>query len=269
MKEGDQVKRDQLLMRLDPRAPQAAIEQSEAQVRQARLSIERRPGGLRHAGRQGEAFRGAPVRRAWWTPTASRSWFRRAISPKWTCAPAAKQLVAGTGATEPGAGTSRQDRDPLTARRQGDGYLRQGGPDRGAQLLRHLRARCWSTWPIPRASMPRSTSTKPTSRGCRVGAEARVVPAAFPDKTLLGTVDQVAIAPRHAGRAEQELPGAHPPGEYRGRDLPSRHELPRRSAHRSQRRRQGARGAGAGGALRGQSGQVGTGGKVGGQRVRL
>ncbi|MBC8026115.1 MAG: biotin/lipoyl-binding protein, partial [Steroidobacteraceae bacterium] len=42
VKEGDQVKRDQLLMRLDPRAPQAAIEQSEAQVRQARLSIDRR-----------------------------------------------------------------------------------------------------------------------------------------------------------------------------------------------------------------------------------
>jgi HlyD family secretion protein len=30
----------------------------------------------------------------------------------------------------------------------------------------------------------------------RVGLEARVVPAAFPDKTLLGKVDQVAIAPR-------------------------------------------------------------------------
>src|SRR4029079_11007520 len=34
----------------------------------------------------------------------------------------------------------------------------------------------------------------------RVGAQARVVPAAFPDKTLLGTVDQVAIAPRQAGQ---------------------------------------------------------------------
>ena len=30
----------------------------------------------------------------------------------------------------------------------------------------------------------------------RVGAEARVVPAAFPDKMLIGKVDQVAIAPR-------------------------------------------------------------------------
>src|SRR5687767_15998147 len=40
--EGDQVSRDQLLMRLDPRAPQAAIEQSKALVRQSRLSIERR-----------------------------------------------------------------------------------------------------------------------------------------------------------------------------------------------------------------------------------
>src|SRR3569832_1624617 len=40
--EGDHVKRDQLLMRLDPAAPRAAIEQSQAMVRQARLSIERR-----------------------------------------------------------------------------------------------------------------------------------------------------------------------------------------------------------------------------------
>jgi HlyD family secretion protein len=30
----------------------------------------------------------------------------------------------------------------------------------------------------------------------RMGAQARVVPAAFPDKTLTGVVDQVAIAPR-------------------------------------------------------------------------
>ena len=42
VEEGDQVKRGQLLMRLDPAAPRAAIEQSEAMVRQARLSIERR-----------------------------------------------------------------------------------------------------------------------------------------------------------------------------------------------------------------------------------
>jgi len=42
VKEGDQVKVNQLLMRLDPAAPRAAIEQSQAMVRQARLSIERR-----------------------------------------------------------------------------------------------------------------------------------------------------------------------------------------------------------------------------------
>src|SRR6186713_1268549 len=42
VEEGDQVKRDQLLMRLDPAASRAAIDQSSAQVRQARLSIERR-----------------------------------------------------------------------------------------------------------------------------------------------------------------------------------------------------------------------------------
>src|SRR5215467_2008455 len=42
VEEGDQVKRNQLLMRLDPKAPQAAIEQAQAQVRQARLLIQRR-----------------------------------------------------------------------------------------------------------------------------------------------------------------------------------------------------------------------------------
>src|SRR5262245_10464559 len=41
VQEGDEVKRDQLLMRLDPKLPRAAIEQSKAQVRQARLRIER------------------------------------------------------------------------------------------------------------------------------------------------------------------------------------------------------------------------------------
>src|SRR3954467_12234034 len=42
VEEGDHVKTDQLLMRLDPAAPRAAVEQSKAQVRQARLTIERR-----------------------------------------------------------------------------------------------------------------------------------------------------------------------------------------------------------------------------------
>src|SRR5881394_1720222 len=41
VEEGDHVVRNQLLMRLDPKLPQAAIEQSKAQVRQARLRIER------------------------------------------------------------------------------------------------------------------------------------------------------------------------------------------------------------------------------------
>jgi HlyD family secretion protein len=40
----------------------------------------------------------------------------------------------------------------------------------------------------------------------RVGSEARVVPAAFPDKTLLGTVKQVAIAPRQAYGQNKSYP---------------------------------------------------------------
>jgi HlyD family secretion protein len=40
----------------------------------------------------------------------------------------------------------------------------------------------------------------------RVGAEARVVPAAFPDKTLKGIVDQVAIAPRQQPGQNKNYP---------------------------------------------------------------
>jgi len=40
----------------------------------------------------------------------------------------------------------------------------------------------------------------------RMGAQARVVPAAFPDKTLLGVVDQVAIAPRMQAGQNKSYP---------------------------------------------------------------
>jgi HlyD family secretion protein len=40
----------------------------------------------------------------------------------------------------------------------------------------------------------------------RAGAEARVVPAAFPDKTLVGTVEQVAIAPRQQPGQNKSYP---------------------------------------------------------------
>ena len=103
----------------------------------------------------------------------------------------------------------------------------------------------------------------------RVGAEARVVPAAFPDKTLSGTVDQVAIAPRQQAGQNKSYPVRIRLDEHRGRGLSPGHELPRRGAHGLARRRQGARGARAGAALRGQSGQVVQGGKIGRQRLRL
>ncbi|HYM36367.1 MAG TPA: HlyD family efflux transporter periplasmic adaptor subunit, partial [Steroidobacteraceae bacterium] len=38
------------------------------------------------------------------------------------------------------------------------------------------------------------------------GAEAKIVPAAFPDKSLLGTVEQVAIWPRQSGNQNKSYP---------------------------------------------------------------
>jgi HlyD family secretion protein len=40
----------------------------------------------------------------------------------------------------------------------------------------------------------------------KVGAEARIVPAAFPDKTLIGRVDQVAISPRQQAGQNKSYP---------------------------------------------------------------
>ena len=71
VEEGDQVVRDQLLMRLDPKLPQAAIEQSKALVRQARLaSNAARWISTRRSPRSSDSRRSR--REAWSTPTASR-----------------------------------------------------------------------------------------------------------------------------------------------------------------------------------------------------
>ena len=80
----------------------------------------------------------------------------------------------------------------------------------------------------------------------RVGSEARVVPAAFPDKTLLGTVDQVAIAPRQLFGQNKSYPVRirltntagvifHPGMSCRAEVLTSRRAMPRCSRCRCRR----------------------------------
>ena len=205
VEEGDQVTRDQLLMRLDPKAPQAAIEQSKAQVRQARLSIERRPGGLRCAGHQGQALRSAAGATAWSTPTASQ------------------ELISARDLAEVDLRTSREQLSQAQAQlSQAEEQLAKTeirSPLDGKVTAIYVKV---GQTAVPSfsgisgsilvdvadtTSIDAEINVDETDIArVKVGAEARVVPAAFPDKTLVGTVDQVAIAPRQQAGQNKSYP---------------------------------------------------------------
>ena len=134
----------------------------------------------------------------------------RATSPKWICAPAAKQLSQAQAqlsqAEEQLAKT--EIRSPLDGKvtaiyvKVGQTAVPSFSGIAGSMLVDVADT----------TSIDAEINVDETDIArVRVGAEARVVPAAFPDKTLQGKVDQVAIAPRQQTGTEQELPGAHPP----------------------------------------------------------
>ena len=138
VEEGDQVKREQLLMRLDPRAPRAAIEQSQAQVRQARLSIERRQVDFDTQVAKVKRFEALRAQGMVDVNSLAELVSARNLAEV-DLRTSREQLSQALAQLRQAQEHARQDRDPLTARWQGDGYLRQGGPDRGAELLRHRR----------------------------------------------------------------------------------------------------------------------------------
>jgi len=198
VKEGDQVKRDQLLMRLDPRAPQAAIEQSEALVRQARLSIERRQ--VDHD-----------------TLVARTKRFEALREQNMVDANSLEELVSARNLAEVDLRTSREQLSQAMAQlRQAQEQLAKTeirSPLDGKVTAIYVKV---GQTAVPSfsgiagsvlvdvadtVSIDAEINVDETDIArVRVGSEARVVPAAFPDKTLLGTVEQVAIAPR-------QLPG--------------------------------------------------------------
>jgi len=192
--EGDQVKRDQLLMRLDPAAPRAAIEQSEALVRQARLSIERRKVDYdtqvtkvkRYEALQGQGM---------------------------VDANSLQQLVSERDLAEVDLRTSREQLSQAEAqlsqaqeqlakteiRSPLDGKVTAIYVKVGQTAVPSFSGIAGSTLVdvADTTSIDAEINVDETDIArVRVGAVARVVPAAFPDKTLTGKVDQVAIAPR-------------------------------------------------------------------------
>src|SRR6185436_1859376 len=194
VKEGDQVKRDQLLMRLDPAAPRAAIEQSKAQVRQARLRIER--------GEVDVAAQEIKVKRY------------EALRDKGMVD--ANSLQELTAARDLAAVDLRTSREQLS---QAQAQLSQAEEQLAKTEIRSpLDGKVTAIYvKVGQTAVPSFSGISGSIlvdvadtvsidaeinvdetdiARVRMGAEARVVPAAFPDKTLQGVVDQVAIAPR-------------------------------------------------------------------------
>jgi HlyD family secretion protein len=204
VKEGDQVKRDQLLMRLDPAAPRAAIEQSKAQVRQARLRIER--------GEVDVAAQEIKVKR-----------YEALRDKGMVDANSLQELTAARDLAEVDLRTSREQLSQAQAQlSQAEEQLAKTeirSPLDGKVTAIYVKV---GQTAVPSfsgisgsvlvdvadtASIDAEINVDETDIArVRMGAQARVVPAAFPDKTLLGTVDQVAIAPRTQAGQNKSYP---------------------------------------------------------------
>jgi HlyD family secretion protein len=204
VEEGDQVKRDQLLMRLDPKLPRAAIEQSEAQVRQARLIIERR-----QVDYDSQVIK---VKR-----------FEALQEKGMVDANSLEALVSARNLAEVDLRTSREQlSQELAQLRQAQEQLAKTeirSPLDGKVTAIYVKE---GQTAVPSfsgiagsvlidvadtASIDAEINVDETDIArVKVGAEARVVPAAFPDKTLVGIVDQVAIAPRQQAGQNKSYP---------------------------------------------------------------
>jgi HlyD family secretion protein len=202
--EGDRVQREQLLMRLDPAAPRAAIEQSRAMVRQARLSIERR-----QVDYDAQVIK---VRR-----------YQALQGKGMVDANSLEQLVSARDLAEVDLRTSREQLS------QAEAQLSQAQEQLAKTEIRSpLDGKVTAIYvKVGQTAVPSFSGiagsvlvdvADTTSIDAeinvdetdiarvRVGAQARVVPAAFPDKTLTGTVDQVAIAPRTQAGQNKSYP---------------------------------------------------------------
>ncbi|MEO8062891.1 MAG: efflux RND transporter periplasmic adaptor subunit [Pseudomonadota bacterium] len=194
VKEGDQVTRDQLLMRLDPKAPQATIEQTKALVRQARLSIERRQVDFDAQVTKVKRYVALQAKGMVDTNSLEALVSTRDLAEvdlRTSREQLSQTLAQLSQAEEQLAKT--EIRSPL------DGKVTAIYVKVGQTAVPSFSGISGSTLVdvADTTSIDAEINVDETDIArVRVGADARVVPAAFPDKTLLGKVDQVAIAPR-------------------------------------------------------------------------
>ena len=204
VEEGDQVTRNQLLMRLDPKSPQAAIEQSQALVRQARLSIERRQVDF--------DAQVTKVKR-----------YESLQAKGMVDINSLDALVSARNLAEVDLRTSREQLS------QAQAQLAQAQEQLAKTEIRSpLNGKVTAIYvKVGQTAVPSFSGIAGSTlvdvadttsidaeinvdetdiARVKVGAEARVVPAAFPDKVLLGKVDQVAIAPRQVMGQNKSYP---------------------------------------------------------------
>ena len=194
VKEGDAVTRDQLLMRLDPKLPRAAIEQSKAQVRQARLRIERSQvdyDAQVTKVKRFEALKASGMVDANSLQELSSARDLAEVDLRTSREQLSQSLAQLSQAEEQLAKT--EIRSPL------DGKVTAIYVKVGQTTVPSFSGIAGSTLleVADTTSIDAEINVDETDiANVRVGADARVVPAAFPDKILSGKVDQVAIAPR-------------------------------------------------------------------------
>lgn len=204
VKEGEQVTINQLLMRLDPAAPRAMIEQAQAQVRQSRLSIERR----------------------------QVDFDAQVVKLKRFEALQAKGLYDANSLQELSSQRNMAEVDLRTSREalsQAQAQLSQAQEQLAKTEIRSpLNGKVTAIYvKVGQTAVPSFSGIAGSTlvdvadttsidaeinvdetdiARVKVGADARVVPAAFPDKVLHGKVDQVAIAPRQIPGQNKNYP---------------------------------------------------------------
>ena len=205
IKEGDRVQRNQLLMRLDPTAPRAEIEQYQAITRQAKLTIEtrqleydalqvkwRRYNELHDKGMIDASTLADLTSQRDLAEVALRT-SRETLTQNMALLDAAREKLAKTEIRAPMDGQ-------VTALyvKVGETAVQGFSSIAGSQLLQvadtsHLEAEV----NVDETDIAR----------IQIGAAAKVVPAAFPDQELTGKVDQVSVTPRQqTGQTNKTYP---------------------------------------------------------------
>ncbi|MBL8511498.1 MAG: efflux RND transporter periplasmic adaptor subunit [Betaproteobacteria bacterium] len=204
VKEGDQVSRGQLLLRLDPESARADVAQLEASKRQAELHIQRQQVN---------------------SDSNITKWKRYESLRQQGMVDAAKfdEIVLQKDLAEVDLRTSRE------ALRQTEAQLKQAQERLAKTEIRSPMAGKITTIAIKvgETAVPSATSIAGSSlmvigdttslyaeinvdetdiAKVNTGQQAKIVPAAFPDKSLTGKVVQVAIAPRQNPGQSRQYP---------------------------------------------------------------